>query len=143
MLYASWTVCEYNVTFDSQGGTCSTLNKQVTYGKSYGTLPTPARKGYMFIGWYTEKNGGTIIDENDTVYITSKQTLYAKWEEVKIAGDINQDYSLTVSDAVLLQKYLLSTYTFTKEQLELADMTGDGKVNVFDLCLMKNKLINS
>jgi hypothetical protein len=61
----------------------------------------------------------------------------------KIKGDINSDGSVTITDAVLLQKYLLNTYIFTKEQWELADMTGDGEVNVFDLCVMKNKLINS
>jgi hypothetical protein len=78
--------------------------------------------------------------------IKSEQSNYVYFvisDDSLIKGDINSDGSVTITDAVLLQKYLLNAYTFTKEQWELADMTGDGKVNVFDLCVMKNKLINS
>ena len=42
---------QYNVTFDANGGTVDTINKTVTYGSTYGDLPTPTRDGYTFKGW--------------------------------------------------------------------------------------------
>ncbi|MDE5738150.1 MAG: RICIN domain-containing protein [Oscillospiraceae bacterium] len=59
-----------------------------------------------------------------------------------LKGDINQDGSVTVADAVILQKYLLCKITFTKTQWEIADMNQDGLVNIFDLVLLKSKLIH-
>ena len=48
-------------------------------GSIYGVLPTAIREGYEFLGWYTEPEGGTKINENDTVTLESSQTLYAHW----------------------------------------------------------------
>ena len=38
--------------------------KQVTYGTNYGTLPTPKRAGYRFLGW----NGKNMLDYNSAGY---------------------------------------------------------------------------
>ena len=67
------------VTFEAQGGINSTANQKVTYGKTYGTLPTPTKVGYRFNGWYTEASGGTEVTSSSKVTITSNQTIYAKW----------------------------------------------------------------
>ena len=42
-----------------------------------GTLPTPRRVGYRFMGWYTGITDGIRIDENYTP--TSNITIYAQW----------------------------------------------------------------
>ncbi len=47
------------VTFDANGGTTPLSSKLVTYGESYGTLPTPTRAGYTFKGW----NGKNLFNE--------------------------------------------------------------------------------
>ena len=52
-LYAKWSVNNYTVTFNANGGSVSTASKSVTYGSTYGNLPTPTRNGYTFIGWFT------------------------------------------------------------------------------------------
>lgn len=41
----------------------------------------PRKKGYIFIGWYTEENGGIEITEQTIV--TSDMILYAHWEEIE------------------------------------------------------------
>ena len=68
------------VTFDYQDGV--TASTTVTYeaGDKYDTLPAPpTRTGYIFKGWYTQKNGNGIkIETTDTV--TESLTLYAFWE---------------------------------------------------------------
>ena len=80
------------VTFDPNGGTISQQSKTVinarvqpssgnaAYYSKYGSLPVPTKNGYVFSGWYTERNGGTKISENTPVTIMSNQTLYAHWE---------------------------------------------------------------
>ena len=55
-------------------------------------------------------------------------------------SDINQDTSISLLDAVLLQKHLLSLRSLTAEQMQLADINGDGVVNVFDMSLLKTLL---
>lgn len=69
----------YPVTFNPNGGTVNTKSKNVTIGKTYGTLPTPTRTGYDFDGWYTQKTDGTKVDDNTTVTTAADHTLYAHW----------------------------------------------------------------
>ena len=79
-LYAQWSPKQYTITFQANGGTTPTVSKNVAYASTYGTLPTPIRNGYEFLGWYTAATGGNIVSESTKVTITSNQTLYAQWE---------------------------------------------------------------
>lgn len=83
---ANWTANTYTVTFNANGGTCSTANKTVTYASTYGTLPTPTKTGYVFNGWYTSSSGGTKITSSTNVSITANQTLYAQWTEIVLTS---------------------------------------------------------
>jgi uncharacterized repeat protein (TIGR02543 family) len=70
----------YTLTLDAQGGTVSHTSQPVVQGDTVGALPTPARTGYAFGGWYTEQNGEGTQYTADTVYSgTTDLTLYAKW----------------------------------------------------------------
>ncbi|MGN0630124.1 MAG: dockerin type I repeat-containing protein, partial [Ruminococcus sp.] len=55
-------------------------------------------------------------------------------------ADLNQDGSVTILDAVLLQKHLLNFKKLTTEQMKLADINSDGRVNILDMSLLKEKL---
>ncbi len=55
----------------------STVSK--TYGNTLGTLPTPTKLGYKFLGWYTEEDGGIKISSSTSVP-SSNITYYAHWE---------------------------------------------------------------
>ena len=57
------------------------------------------------------------------------------------AGDINLDGSITVTDAVALQQYLLTLQTLTPEQGAPADLDGNGRLNAADLTLLKRRLL--
>ncbi len=90
-LYARWTAKTYTISYDANGGTTPTSSKTVTYASTYGTLPTPARTGYTFDGWYTYASGGTKITSNTTVSITANQTLYAQWTPVTYTVTFNNN----------------------------------------------------
>lgn len=78
-LYAVWKQNTYTVSFNANGGSVSQTSKTVTYGNSYGPLPTPTRTGYTFKGWFTATSGGTQITQTTTANLTANQTLYAQW----------------------------------------------------------------
>ncbi|MDR1184182.1 MAG: S8 family serine peptidase [Coriobacteriales bacterium] len=67
------------VTFDPNGSGASVTPTSVikNHNESIGTLPTPARTGYTFAGWYTAATNGTKIAETTT--ITANVTFYAHW----------------------------------------------------------------
>jgi uncharacterized repeat protein (TIGR02543 family) len=69
------------VTFDPAGGTVPQATK--TYyleTDPYGTMPTPARTGYTFGGWWTGSGGsGSHVTGTTALISSSDHTLYAKW----------------------------------------------------------------
>ncbi len=89
VLYAHWSANGYTVYFDANGGSVSDESKSVVYGSSYGTLPTPTRKGYDFVGWYTSASGGSKVVSSTTVSISSSQTLYARWSVIESTVSFN------------------------------------------------------
>lgn len=63
-LYAKWVGKTFKVSFDANEGILpegAQSSVTATYGKAYGTLPTPVRTGYKFLGWYTEREDGSKI----------------------------------------------------------------------------------
>ena len=78
---ASWSAATFTVFFDASPGTTPTPSKTVTYGQTYGTLPTPVRSGYAFLSWF---NGDEQITDTDTVTITENTTLTAQYEPMSI-----------------------------------------------------------
>ena len=70
---------EASLVFDPQGGEVGTTSKALAAGDAYGELPTPARAGYDFIGWYTDPVGGNKVGSNTTMEGTYA-TVYAHWK---------------------------------------------------------------
>ncbi|MCM1434784.1 MAG: dockerin type I repeat-containing protein [Ruminococcus flavefaciens] len=46
-----------------------------------------------------------------------------------------------VSEVVILQKYLTKKYNLTDEQFFAADLNNDGTVNVFDVIILKRRIL--
>lgn len=62
-LYAKWTLNQYVITFNSDGGS-AVANMTKTHGSSV-SLPTPTKEGYTFAGWkYGDTNIGTTCSIN-------------------------------------------------------------------------------
>ncbi len=75
-LYAEWTINNYTVSFDSQGGS-SIESKIVKYNKTINEPKAPKRMGYTFAGWY--KESWIVPWDFATDTVTSNVTLYARW----------------------------------------------------------------
>ena len=85
------------ITFNPNGGTVDVGTKVVESGGVVGELPTPARAGFKFDGWFTESTGGTKITSNEI--ITDDITFYAHWTEINSA-EINGKTYKTLADAI-------------------------------------------
>ena len=73
-----------DVTLDACGGVLTDNEVTVIFGDTYGELPEPTRKGYEFDGWYTEKDGGELVEAGTEVSGKAAHTLYAHWTLVKV-----------------------------------------------------------
>ncbi len=91
-------------------------------------------------------------DDNDAAALTNKVTAYVDdmnvWGEEPEngnypLGDVNLNNRVGVSDAVLLQKYFVKQKMLGKKNLDVSDMNGDKKINVFDFIILKRLLLKS
>lgn len=83
-LYARWNAAKSKVTFDANKGSSSMGSMTVTYGTSYGKLPTAKRGGYVLYGWFTKPKGGKEVKPDTEVSEEKDQTLYAQWGKVTV-----------------------------------------------------------
>ena len=77
------------ITFDACGGTVANAVKEIDYDATFGFLPVPERKGFVFDGWYTEAEGGILVTEKSTTDKDSL-TLYAHWHTVETAAPADE-----------------------------------------------------
>jgi len=93
--------------------------KNISYGSSYGELPTPTREGYIFKGWYTEENGGELVNSDTIVSIDGNHNLYAQWEKIYQVNFV--DYSKNLFTAPgRTQNGITSTYASATNDLTLS-----------------------
>ena len=85
--YAQFTANTYTMTWNLGDGRSEATEQ--TYGEKL-VLPTdPERKNAEFLGWFTEKDGGTEVTANTVFKETAATTYYAHWE-------ITELFSVTV-----------------------------------------------
>lgn len=81
-LYAKW-LAKYTVSFDTDGGSTVESQTVVTGNKATKPTSTPTKKGYNFVGWYTDNTYTTEFDFENTIIIDNT-TIYAKFEDASI-----------------------------------------------------------
>ena len=79
-LYAVWSTVWHRLTLDAETNHGSPNTEiDVSHGSSMGSrMPVPTRKNYVFLGWFTEPTGGTLIDMD--YIITGPMKLYAQFK---------------------------------------------------------------
>ena len=86
-LYAHWTARKYEVGFDAVGGKFSDNNNFKSiyhdYDDTYKLPEEPTRTGYTFLGWYTDRSGGTKVENTTQVTTAQYHVLCAHWKANK------------------------------------------------------------
>ena len=99
---------------------------------------------------YTFINKGLIVNgiENPPDEIYDEKELYmanlwvTKPDYKVLIGDINCDKSISIADAVLLQRYILEPNRTIIPNWHNADINKDNVVDVFDLIILKQNCLN-
>ena len=74
------SIVHHKIIFNPNGGSLAAASDIVFVdeNRAIGSLPTPVRSKYKFLGWFTEKDGGTKVTA--TTKVTADITYYAHWE---------------------------------------------------------------
>lgn len=99
---AIWSLTDYVVTLDPNGGSVSYTSFLARYTQQY-SLPTPTRTGYTFAGWY---NGSTLYS-GGTWNTFSNVTLTASWTPIQ--------YTITYDDVEFIADSITVTYDYNYE----------------------------
>lgn len=68
------------VFFDAGEGVVEETSMQMPVGEAYPWLPEAVRENYVFLGWFTEPEGGQKIEVGMEPVSGEDHTLYAHWE---------------------------------------------------------------
>lgn len=88
---------------------------------------------------YTDLDRISIIPYGGTLTVTNVDLLIKKNIDQTTLGDVNDDGDFNIADVVMIQKYLLNTDTL--KNWKAGDLYQDNCIDAFDLCLMKQLLI--
>ena len=80
--YAQFEANTYTVTWDLGTGQSETTEQ--IYGEKIVLPADPERKNAEFLGWFTEKDGGTEVTANTVFKETAATTYYAHWEVTEL-----------------------------------------------------------
>lgn len=137
-LYAIWAKSQFTITFDSNGGS-NVSPITLDYETIFDAPKAPTLKGYTFIGWFTEKDGGTIVYPEQMG--ASNVTYYAHWSANKynVVFDSNggspiESLEKTQGDQLSTADYPLATptrtgYTFDGWYEKDGTYAADGQPN--------------
>lgn len=78
--YAKWELADYKIEYNLLGGINHPDNPDSIKAKESITLHNPARRGYKFLGWYTDPYYSFKIEKNLLKCELTDINLYAKWE---------------------------------------------------------------
>ena len=109
--------------YEGTGINVTPVNKTVEYGETFGTLPTPTKKGYTFVGWY---DGETLITESSTVTQTSTVHLKSKWvvSDASLVSDtVVVDFASPIAIKPLNNDSIFNSESGTKA---IAGVSADG-----------------
>ena len=113
----------FTAALDAGGGTVSPSTFKTFAGMPYGTLPTPARLGYRFDGWFTA--GGEPVTEDAVSAACADETLYARWTWALPPGV----GALSVQLSGTTLEYEIALAENTAANLLLAAYDSDGRMS--------------
>jgi uncharacterized protein (TIGR02145 family)/uncharacterized repeat protein (TIGR02543 family) len=78
----------YAITFNANGGTVSRPSDTTRADGRLASLPTPAKSGYTFDGWYTaETSGQRVTTGTNGTEFKGDNTIYARWTDNSVVDN--------------------------------------------------------
>lgn len=126
-----------NVSAD-ENGTAYIAKTDYEVGEK-ATVTAKPNINYVFEGWY---DGSTKVSDQQTYTFTVEKSidLVAKFVRGPIKYDVSQDGRFDETDIEQVQSYLIGAASLSESSLEIADVTGEGKVTVSDVVKLKRLL---
>ena len=118
-----------DIKFDALDGKSSESTKSGYIGKTFDSLPTAEKEGYDFVGWFTEKQGGTQLLVNQPI---TQSTYYAQYTEHKYTITVTNDVAGTMGDKTKNFTFQLKMTGNTPAELPYTKGTETGKLKVTD-----------
>ncbi len=144
--------CKSGLVLDS-GGENNTVYMHNDYGNIYqnwyifGTDGNYCFKSqatnYVIEAWGGATDDGTIIQLYDSNGTEAQKFYMDIFDINNKAGNLNLDDTLTIADMVLFKEYLTSIKQISEIQYLVADVNQDGKINVFDMIIIKRLLLEN
>ena len=93
----------FNIMYDTDGGSEVPAQK-IRYGEFITEPETPYKPGYTFDGWYTEKEGETVLWYFQSEKVTGDMTLTAHWIPAQFTVKFDYDGGTDADGAVTESK---------------------------------------
>lgn len=137
----NYTVCVSQLNFRESYGTGSpkiegvSLTKgDIVYVTESAVISGETWAHIVFGEW----EGYCCMQQGSNIYLSE---IIAFPETAAVPGDVNNDGLFDSADAAIFQKWLLAVPDITLANWKAADFCDDDKLDIFDLCLMKQALI--
>lgn len=111
----------FNIIYDTDGGN-EVAAQKVRYGEFLTEPETPYKPGYTFDGWYTEKEGETVLWYFQSEKVTGDMTLTAHWVPAQITVKFDYDGGTDIDGSVTESKQV----TFGENYGELPTPVKEG-----------------
>ena len=103
------------------------------------------RAGNPWEDWWYDKEPSLdpVSEQPKPITTTTAETTVTTTIPVQtiVMGDVNLSNDVTIADAVLLSKYLITAADLNAEQAKRGDLNDDRKLNALDLTLLKRQII--
>lgn len=118
-----------DIKFDAMGGKSSESKRSGYIGTDFDSLPTAEKKGYDFVGWFTEKTGGKQLLVNQPI---TQSTYYAQYTEHKYPITVTNDVAGTMGDKTKDFTYHMKLTGNTPAELPYTKGTETGTLKATD-----------
>ncbi len=140
------TIIKHNVTtgVEGGGGSISAYINNIKQGLTMVVedqqainFKATAQSGYRVYRWLV--NGVTVQERNDQLTLNASQDSHVAVEFVLI-GDLNLDGQVTISDLILLRRFLAQLEQVTTKGVHAADLNHNQAVTISDLITLRRVL---
>ena len=85
-------------------------------------------------------NARYVEDGGYLLFYTDHFSKYAITTDVVI-GDVDSNSSITIADAIMVQKHIVNIFKLADDQITAADVDGNGEVTIADAIMIQKHIV--